>query len=384
MKVKLLASLLITVFVTSCAPAATPTADVNAIMTQAARTVIAQMTLDPSPTPTGTPVPTATAVRTPPALPAVFQTGRLNPLDTPHTYIKDACQYLKMKWDPNNAAPGTVVMAVMFHSIIDGAVSDPNQIDSRSFAQLMRDMKDQGFEAIDTQQLADFLDHNARIPPRSAILIVDDRHARQYFDVNFHKYFEDWGWKVVNSWISTPLSTEDLWNQQVALETEGWVDHEAHGVIHNINITSSSSDDFITSEMKGSIDAFMAHFGKKPIAYIWPGGSFTPHAAQIGRQLGYQLGFTINPRGPILFNWVPLSDKADPMRPSYLPEGAVDDPLMVLPRYWDVDARLHLDDVRKIGKEAAAYAEQNKDTELTYYDIVCAPTYGPMPTAPAP
>jgi hypothetical protein len=29
-----------------------------------------------------------------------------------------------------------------------------------------------------------------------------------------------------------------------------------------------------------------------------------------------------------------------------------------------------------------AYAEQNKEVELEYYDIVCAPTYGPIPDAP--
>ena len=38
--------------------------------------------------------------------------------------------------------------------------------------------------------------------------------------------------------------------------------------------------------------------------------------------------------------------------------------------------------VRVIGEEAAVYAEQNKATELEYYDIVCAPTYGPIPSLP--
>jgi hypothetical protein len=33
-----------------------------------------------------------------------------------------------------------------------------------------------------------------------------------------------------------------------------------------------------------------------------------------------------------------------------------------------------------LGKDAAAYAAQNKTTELEYYDIMCAPTYGPIPT----
>jgi orotate phosphoribosyltransferase len=54
---------------------------------------------------------------------------------------------------------------------------------------------------------------------------------------------------------------------------------------------------------------------------------------------------------------------------------------MTLPRYWDIDARNHLDEVRQMGKDAAAYAEQNKATELEYYDIVCAPAYGPIPPA---
>jgi hypothetical protein len=38
-----------------------------------------------------------------------------------------------------------------------------------------------------------------------------------------------------------------------------------------------------------------------------------------------------------------------------------------------------LDTVRTIGKEAAAYVEQNKATELEYYDILCAPAMGAIP-----
>jgi hypothetical protein len=52
---------------------------------------------------------------------------------------------------------------------------------------------------------------------------------------------------------------------------------------------------------------------------------------------------------------------------------------MTLPRYWDKDARAHLDTVRRIGNEAAAYAEQHRAAEIEYYNIVCAPTYGPLP-----
>ena len=80
-----------------------------------------------------------------------------------------------------------------------------------------------------------------------------------------------------------------------------------------------------------------------------------------------------------MFNWIPLADADDPRRPTYFSEGYVNDPLMVLPRYWAADALTHLDTVTGIGEQAAAYAQQNKATELDYYDIVCAPTYGPIP-----
>ena len=52
---------------------------------------------------------------------------------------------------------------------------------------------------------------------------------------------------------------------------------------------------------------------------------------------------------------------------------------MVLPRYWDTDAIQHIPQVMQIGQEAANYAVENKALEMDYYDIVCAPHYGPIP-----
>jgi hypothetical protein len=150
-------------------------------------------------------------------------------------------------------------------------------------------------------------------------------------------------------------------------------------VVHNIGMNADASDEYITSELQGSIDRFRLHFGEPPIAIIWPLGEFTPRAAGIARQLGYRLGFTVNPRGPVMFNWVPLADTLDPPRPTWIPDGPVNDPLMVLPRYWDTDAIIHIKEVMQAGQEAAAYAEQNKATELEYYDIVCTRHYGPIP-----
>lgn len=386
MKRILLTLLLLAVILTACATDAppAPTIDPNAAMTQAFATVNAAMTATAqlsAPTVTLTPPPTA--IRTPPALPPAYRSPNLAPFVSPHTYITDTCQYLRAKWDPNNAAPGTVVLVIMFHGIEKASTEamDPKNISSKDFKKLMNDLHELGFAAITTQQLADFLYTNAKIPPRSVLLVVDDRKHAANFDTWFRPYWNEWGWPVVNSWISAFGGADNVLAENVALEKEGWVDHQAHGVVHNVPMSDASTDEYLRSELQGSIDVFQQYYGKTPIAIIWPGGGFGVRPVQMARQLGYKLGFTVNPRGPLMFNWIPQADTDDPANQYDIAEGPVGDPLMTLPRYWDTDAASKLDEIRIMGNEAAAYAEQVKPVELEYYDIVCAPTLGPIPAA---
>ncbi|MCZ7548123.1 MAG: polysaccharide deacetylase family protein [Anaerolineales bacterium] len=382
--------LLFASIISACSPASTPapTVDANAAMTQAFATVNAALTATASASapeaPTETPVPSATPTRSgpPPELPPAYRSGALNPLDTPHTYISDSCQYLRAKWDPNNSAPGTIVMAIMFHSIEQGvqSSSNPMHIGSGDFKRLMKNLHDFGFQAITASQLADFLDTNAKIPARSVILIQDDRHSAENYNDWFRPYWQELGWPVVNAWISFDDSIRArILAENIALGQEGLVDFQSHGTIHNINMTDASSDEYIRSELQGSVTDLEQNFGKKPVAIIWPGGGFGIRPVQIAREFGFRIGFTTHPRGPIMFNWIPLADADDPGRPAYVSEGYVNDPRMVLPRYWPSQVLANLDTVRIIGNEAAAYAGQNKAVELDYYDIVCAPTLGPIP-----
>jgi hypothetical protein len=359
-----------------------PATDPNLALTEAFETAVAQISI-PSETPaaTETPLPTATIPRTPPALPGIYQTSLLKPEDLPRTYVDDTCQYLQNKWNPNNAEPGTLVMVIMIHGITKDEAQGPNQISSRDFKLLANDLHEMGFQAINMQQMADFMYNNSKIPPRSVLLIVDDRHFAEYFNDHFRNYYEQWGWPVVNAYIGIDERT-DLWAENAALSAEGWVDYQAHGYLHNINIGSSSTDEFIMSEMNGSITSLQKYMNKTPIAYIWPGGGFSPRAVELGTQLGYKLGFTVNPRGPVMYNWVPQADTVNQSNTLAIPETPANNPLMTLPRYWDINARGELDTVRQIGEQAGIYEEQNRVIELEYYDIVCASTYGPIPATP--
>ena len=312
---------------------------------------------------------THTAPRTPPALPAMYQSQYLNPLDIPRTYIQNTCQYLHNKWNPISAQPGTVVMIVMFNEIV-----------MDDFDKIMIQLHDQGFEAIDTKQLLAFMERNVHIPKRSVMIIQNDSHSTADFLRNYREYWERWKWVVVNGWTTNPDSPESLWLENINMEKEGWVDHQAQGVFPDTVLSDETSKAVLTRELEGPIIPFIKLFDKNPIAIMWPGGGFGQRPVEAARQLGYQLGFTSNARGPVMFNWVPLADEVDPKRPTYIPEGYIGDPLMTLPRYWPDQILNNIDDVRIIGEEAAAYAQANKAIELEYYDIMCANTYGPMPT----
>jgi hypothetical protein len=375
---------LLALLVAGCQPAPA-SVDQNIALTAAIETAFAQINISTASSPqeeipaaTETPVPTEPIIRTPPALPSTYQTSILKPHDIPRTYAADTCQYLKNKWDPNKSAPGSVVMVIMFHGINKGEATG-NAITVTEHKKLMTDLYGMGFQAINMQQMADFMYENAKIPERSVLLIVDDRHFASYFNDHFRPYYDQWGWHVVNGWISGFGGQDNVLPENLNLLSEGWIDYQAHGYIHNIPITDASDDEFINAEMQGSITNLQTYFNKTPIAYIWPGGNFTKRAVEIGTQLGYKLGFTVNPRGPVMYNWVPQADTFNDSNPSAIPEVPAGNPLMTIPRYWSTDARAQLDTVRAIGQEAAQYAEQNKAIELEYYDIVCAPTYGPIP-----
>jgi peptidoglycan/xylan/chitin deacetylase (PgdA/CDA1 family) len=388
---------LLTVLLAACSPAGQPAAlagspTPNLALTEAFQKALDQATRSiPTPTATVTPTPvpptltpTATPIRTPPALPGLFTTDILTKDVLPQTYIQDTCEYLKARWDPNNSSPGTVVMIIMYHSVAKDfrtLEADGSGVHNSDVVMTLKHAKEVGFQTINATQLADFLDHNAKIPRRSLLIIVDDRKRKEFYEANFFPQLKEYGWTMTNAWISAKDTPDYLWKENEEVVATGLVDPQSHGVIHNININEGSSDDFIRGELQGSIDAIKQHFGKTPVGFIWPGGGFTQHAIQLAREIGYRVGFTTNPRGPVMFNWVPQAEKKDDNHTDWLPEIPAKDPRMTLPRYWSIDAAYRIDDVIQINKQAEAAAASSKSTELEYYDIVCKSETGEIPTA---
>ena len=287
------------------------------------------------------------------------------------TYITDVCQYLRNRWDPARAAPGTIVVPVMFHTVFEGMPYRPGDthIPAEDLARTVETARELGFRTITSLQLADFLERNAPIPQRSMIWILDDRHPDM-----IEKYFvpiaRDNGWTVTLGWIVGDTGTrKGLWKQMEDLNATGYLDVQSHGYAH-LYVQDDTPEALIRQELFGPIAVTEEHFGHRPTAFVWPGGNFNLRSVQLAREAGYRVTFTIYARGPLMYNWVPQGK----------PERAVGDPVLLLPRFWArPDLPEVLQEAADLGDAAAAQARSEREREAQYYQTACG---CPLPLAP--
>ncbi len=320
-----------------------------------------------APVPTTAPPPRADL----PPLPAFRSTALLSGV-RPSTYVTDTCQYLSRRWDANNSAPGTIVVPAMYHSV--GKRKNRGAGDTWTptpyFDKTMAEAERLGYETVTTAQVIGFLERNERIPPRSLLLMVDDRRLSTVRDF-FLPVLERNNWTLTLGWISNPESRPDTWERlDNMVRTSGRLDVQAHGYRHQYMIDSTPMDT-IREEIIGPISVLEQRFGQRPLAFIWPGGNYTAATVRTARQAGYKLGFTVHSRGPLMYNWIPQGG----------PERAIKDPLLLLPRYWGYPGMLtQLGEAAAIGEQARKNAQAVHQDEAAYYRSNC----GGELAAPAP
>jgi peptidoglycan/xylan/chitin deacetylase (PgdA/CDA1 family) len=338
-------------------PSQTPTQTLTPTYTQSPTWTI-------SPSPSATATRTSTPTLTPTLSPLAGFTSRiLRQGVLPQPYIDDNCSYLKMRWSGEGSAPGTVVVPIMFHSIAENGtqLADPNKdITGEQFLNFVDYARYLGFETITTQELLDFMTKNSPIPKRSMMIIVDDRRPGTIAEW-LMPVLEQNDWTATPAYIADTNSMQWAWDLMDQLNATGRLDVQSHGYSGQLYILPETPLKEIQNEIWNSTPVLEQHFGKRPIAFIWPGGNFTQLSAEVARQGGYELGFSAYSRGPLLFNWIPLGEE----------ERAVDDPLMVLPRAWSSAANVNMDEAIKISDQAAAFAEENFATEAAWYQTYC-------------
>ncbi|HSB65214.1 MAG TPA: polysaccharide deacetylase family protein [Anaerolineales bacterium] len=341
-------------------PTIVPSATITATLTPSSTpSATPTLTLSPTLTPTHTKTPTQTPTMAPLAM---FTTKQLREGILPVAYLSDTCAYLKQRWSPEASQPGTLVWPIMYHTIAQDfrTITEPNRdITVSQFLTFTEYAHSLGFETITTQQLYDFLTSNAPIPKLSMMLIIDDRRPGTIRD-QFMPVLERYNWTVTAAYIVDP-SEKQTWAIMDQLYATGRVDIQSHGYSGQVYIYPYTPEDKVKSEIWDSTPVLEQHTGLTPLAFIWPGGDFTPFSVLVAEVGGYKLGFTVFSRGPLMFNWIPQGE----------PERAINAPLMLLPRAWAGSANVNLEEAVKVSQQAAAFAEQNYPAEAAWYHTYC-------------
>ena len=328
-------------------------------------------TVSPSLTPSPTPTPTRTATAIPPTITptapqlSLFESKELRPGVSPRPYIDDPCTYLENRWGQGKSEPGTIVVPIMFHSVVKPGreVTDPANISTAYFEYFMGRAEELGFTTITTEELIGFLYENQKIPEKSMLLILDDR--RPGVTELFMPYLDENDWTLTLAWPTTDATGATLWAQMEGLAETGRLDVQSHGHDH-IYIQDYTTLEEVEEEIYKPIDVIETHFGTTPRALIWPGGNFTESALDIAKVAGFKVGFTVFSRGPLMFNWIPQGEE----------EFAMSLPLMVLPRYWSKDGDIALQQALAVGEAARLEAEALKAEEMQYLDRYCQNAQG--------
>ena len=300
-----------------------------------------------------------TAVIVPPDL-KVFSPSQMKLGVSPVTYLENPCSYLENRWGEGKSKPGTIVVPIMFHSVVQPGrlINDTTSISMEYFEYFMETAQQLGFSTITTEELVGFLNQNDFVPERSMILILDDR--RPGVTELFMPYLVENDWTLTLGWIAADSTRAAVWEKMLELAETGRLDVQSHGFNH-IYVQDYLTYEQIEQELFKPIEVIQDRFGITPLAHVWPGGNFNQISIDIAYQAGYKIGFTAYSRGPIMFNWIPLGE----------PEIAMDAPLMLLPRFWSTAATRALEEGMMIGEEAKVYAETVKAAELDYYSNYC-------------
>jgi peptidoglycan/xylan/chitin deacetylase (PgdA/CDA1 family) len=252
----------------------------------------------------------------------------------------------------------------MFHSVRKSGrpIIDDTSITEEYFEGVLAHAHALGFETITTAELIAFLNTNAPIPTRSMIMILDDR--RPGVTERFIPYLVRNDWTLTLGWIIQD-QREYLWDWMETLAETGKLDFQSHGYWHRY-IVDETPEDEIREELFDPIEILKDHFGSRPSAFIWPGGNFTSLSIELAHEAKYDIGFTANPHGPLMYNWIPQGEE----------DRELQDPLMTLPRFWSPTAWRNLDETVAIAEAAIEGARQEYAQEAAWFSASC---YGELP-----
>ena len=199
----------------------------------------------------------------------------------------------------SSPATDQAVPVLMYHHISPTATNSI-AITPGIFDQQMKWLHDNGYHAVSTAQLADFLATGRRLPDKPVLITFDDGRSNQlqYGVPILKKYGFTATFFVNKKWVTSP-SDSFMHADDIGKLVAAGYDVESHTNSHTFLVKSKSEDyALMKKRLWGETDGhrlWLEHLTRKPvIALAYPGGATDKLSPRLVEESGFAMAFTTN------------------------------------------------------------------------------------------
>jgi peptidoglycan/xylan/chitin deacetylase (PgdA/CDA1 family) len=189
------------------------------------------------------------------------------------------------------------VVVLCYHRV-EGAAGGALSITPELFEQHMQRLKDHGIAVISMQDFLAWRRNEKTIPPKSAIITIDDGYisAIEVAQPILKKFGYPWTYFIYTKFIGSGGKSVS-WEQLAALRDEG-VEIGCHTVSH-ISLrdprkkASEGYDAWLRDEIIGSKELIEKRLGIRCAVFAYPEGHWSPKVLEVIKTAGYEAAFTV-------------------------------------------------------------------------------------------
>ena len=198
---------------------------------------------------------------------------------------------------PVNVDKTAQVVVLCYHRV-EGSAGGTLSISPDLFEQHLMRLRDKGIEVISMQDFLAWRRNEKSIPPRSALITVDDGYVSS-FDVArpiLKKYGYPWTCFIYTKFVGTGGKSIS-WEQLATLRDEG-IEIGCHTVSHlNLRETRGKPAEvyeaWLRDEIIGSKHLLEKKLAIKCAVFAYPEGRFAPKVLDVVKEAGYEAAFTV-------------------------------------------------------------------------------------------
>lgn len=199
---------------------------------------------------------------------------------------------------PRVAVDKTAQVVVLCYHRVEGAAGGSLSIAPDLFERHMQRLRDSGIAVISMQDFLAWRRNEKSIPPRCAIITLDDGYvsAVEVARPILKKFDYPWTYFIYTKYVGTGGKSV-TWEQLAALRDEG-VEIGCHSVSH-INLreqhgkSSEVYNAWLRDEIIGAKELIEKKLATRCAVFAYPEGRYSPKVLEVVKQAGFDAAFTV-------------------------------------------------------------------------------------------